>query len=65
MGFQTFPKTAQKLQKQPKHLTSRLFFFMIENRMEKLQFYDFLDKVKIFLKPLSLFPNSYYSIFCD
>lgn len=58
MAFQTFPKTAQKLQKQPKHLTSRLFIFMIETRMDKLQFYDFLDKVKIFLKLLSFFPNS-------
>ena len=57
MVFQTFPKTAQKLQKQPKHLTSQLFFFMNETRMDKLQFYDFLDKVKIFLKLLSFFPN--------
>ena len=65
MVFKTFPKTAQDLPKQPKHLTSRLFIFMIETRMDKLQFHDFLDKVKIVQKPLSFFPNSYYSIFCD
>ena len=58
MAFQPFPKTAQNLPKQPKHLTSGLFFFMIETRMDKLQFYDFLDMVKIFLKLLSLFPKS-------
>ena len=58
MAFQTFPKTAQNLPKQPKHLTSRLIFFMIETRMDKLQFFDFLVKVKFFLKPLSFFPNS-------
>ena len=58
MAFQTFPKTAQNLPKKPKYLTSRLFFFMIETRMAKLQLYDFLDKVKIFLKLLSFFPNS-------
>ena len=58
MVFQTFPKTAQNLPKPPKHLTSWLFFFMIETRMDKLQFYDFLDKVKIFSKGLRFFPNS-------
>jgi hypothetical protein len=58
MAFQTFPKTAQNLSKQPKHLTWRPFFFMIETRMDKLHFCDFLDKVKVFLKLLSFFPNS-------
>ena len=65
MVFQTFPKTAQNLPKQPKYLTSRLFLFMIETRMDKLQFYDFLDKMKIFLKLPSFIPNSSYSIFRD
>ena len=57
MVFQTFPKTAQNLPKQPKYFTSRLFLFMIKTRMDKLQFYDFLDKVKIFLKLLSFISN--------
>ena len=58
MDFQTFPKTAQNLPKQPKHLTWRLIIFMIETCMDKLHFCDFLDMVKIFSKLLSFFPNS-------
>ena len=65
MVFQTFPKTAQNLPKQPKHLTSWLFIIMIETRMDNLQFYDFLDMVTSFLKLLTFFPKSQYSLIRD
>jgi hypothetical protein len=53
MVFQTFPKTAQNLPKQPKYLTWQIFIFMIDTRMDKLHFCDFLYEVKIFSKLLS------------
>ena len=62
MTSQSLPKTTQKLQKQPKHLNTWLFYFMIKTFLDQLHFLDFLANVTSFLKLLSLFPKAQYSL---